>query len=205
MTSKVSYPTLLYYALPALPLALLGLPLYIYLPTFYVSEVGLGVSQVGLLLFFSRLLDMLNDPLIGIITDKTSAHKKLMFLGMLILLIGFYALTHPPKAFLSLWLFSFSLIAYAGWSLITIPYLTLGAKLSDNYHDNTRFSSARESFNIVGLLLALILPYALNIAEDVKMTMTLMWEVIFISLPILLVVSLLGLPQAQKEKNNAAF
>ena len=33
-----------FYGLPGLPLAALGLPLYIYLPTFYAEQLGLGLA-----------------------------------------------------------------------------------------------------------------------------------------------------------------
>lgn len=58
------------YGLLAIPVAFLGLPIYIYLPNFYVNEVGLNIALVGIALFLSRLLDMVSDPFIGLISDK---------------------------------------------------------------------------------------------------------------------------------------
>lgn len=58
------------YGVPAVAISLLGLPLYIYLPTFYAQDVGLGVFVVGVVLFFARLFDMLIDPLIGYMSPR---------------------------------------------------------------------------------------------------------------------------------------
>jgi len=85
------------YGIPALAIALLGLPLYIYLPTFYAQDVGLGVFVVGVVLFFARIFDMLIDPLIGYVSDSFLSRKMMMVIGAIILYISFYALTHPPK------------------------------------------------------------------------------------------------------------
>ena len=53
------------YGVPAVAISLLGLPLYVYLPTYYAQNVGLGVFSVGVVLFFARVFDMFIDPLIG--------------------------------------------------------------------------------------------------------------------------------------------
>jgi Na+/melibiose symporter-like transporter len=175
--------TLYYYALPAFSLAMLGLPLYIYLPTFYTQYVGLSTLEVGLVLFFARTLDLLFDPLIGSLSDRYAKRKVMMFVGMVILIAGFFALSYPLKSWI--WLLGFSFVAYSGWSLMSIPYLALSAELSRDYHDNTRLASTRELFAILGLVSALVLPYALGIAEDSEATMRLMLLVVGLSLPLL--------------------
>ncbi len=49
--NRLGKRTLFSYAATAIPLAMLGLPLYIYLPTFYAQSAGLSVTLVGLILF----------------------------------------------------------------------------------------------------------------------------------------------------------
>ncbi len=67
---KLTYFTLVSYASTAIPLAMLGLPLYIYLPTFYSQSVGLSVTIVGVILFIARLTDVITDPLVGLYSDR---------------------------------------------------------------------------------------------------------------------------------------
>lgn len=184
--------TVVYYAMPALPIALLGLPLYIYLPTFYAEEIGLGVWLVGALLFAARFADMLIDPLIGRLSDRLGRRQPMMAFGAVILLIGFYALTHPPENAEALWLFGFSILIYAGWSTLGIPYLALNAEISPDYHDKTRLASAREIAGILGVIVALTLPYLLNVADKAGATLVLMWQAIAVSLPVLLIISIYG-------------
>ena len=66
------YRQLLFYGLPGLPLAMLGLPLYVYLPSFYTQEIGLTLSTVGLALLAARSLDVITDPLVGWLNDRLS-------------------------------------------------------------------------------------------------------------------------------------
>jgi len=174
---------LIYYALPAFSLAMLGLPLYIYLPTFYTQYVGLSTLEVGLVLFFARTLDLIFDPLIGSLSDRFAKRKMMMLIGMLTLLAGFAALSYPQATWI--WLLVFSFIAYSGWSLMSIPYLALSAELAKTYHDNTRLASSRELFTIVGLVAALVIPYLLNTAENAEATMRLMFITVAVTLPIL--------------------
>ena len=62
---KLSMRTLLAYGCPGLPLAALGLPLYVYLPGYYADELGLGLSAVGAILLIARLFDVFSDPIVG--------------------------------------------------------------------------------------------------------------------------------------------
>jgi glycoside/pentoside/hexuronide:cation symporter, GPH family len=178
------YQAPFFYATPALAIALLGLPLYVYLPTFYAQDVGLGMFEVGLILFVARFLDVLFDPIIGYISDKFALRKSLMLLGALLLLLGFYFLTHPLESSGYFWLFSFSVVVYFAWSMITVPYYALGADISQSYHENTAYASAREFFNITGVLLALILPYAFDVAQNAKSSLELMFQSIVYILPL---------------------
>lgn len=79
--SAMTRQTLGAYGVLALPLAMLGLPLYIYLPTFYAQDVGMDVGMVGALLLIARLFDMAIDPFIGIVSDsftRASMRKLLL-------------------------------------------------------------------------------------------------------------------------------
>ena len=59
------------YGLLGLPLAAGTLPVYLFVPTFYAEELGLGLAAVGAVLFWMRLLDVVSDPVIGWLSDRT--------------------------------------------------------------------------------------------------------------------------------------
>ena len=174
----LSKKAIIYYSLIAIPLAIVGLPLYIYLPTFYVSDIGIDVASVGLILFIARLTDVFTDPFFGYVSDKSvevfKTRKPIMILGSVILILSFYALINPNLDYPKLWLFSFSILIYIGWSMINIPYLTWSSEISDKYEDKTVLNSSRELFSIIGVLIALIVPYAYSVSQNPQETLNIL-------------------------------
>lgn len=188
-----------------MPIALLGLPLYIYLPTFYAQNVGLGVGVVGFILFVARAFDMIFDPILGYVSDRFLSRQKMMLFGAFILLFSFYALTHPLLTCSTLWLLLFSILVYFGWSMINIPYLALSADIGRSYHDNTRLSSSREIMGILGVVIALTLPYVLGVFKEPQTSLLLMNNTLFILLPLCMLLFLYGIRDGFVKKEGKAF
>lgn len=192
--SRLKKATLFSYSAIAIPLAMLGLPLYIYLPTFYAQSIGLSVTLVGLILFFSRLTDVITDPLIGLYSDRYQSRygkrKPFILVGSIILIGSFYALIHPPGIHTELWLLSFSMLVYLGWSIVSIPYLAWSAEITSDYHEKTRLSAAREIFTILGALAALLIPYLYGISESADKSLTLLYMAFVVTLIVLLPLTL---------------
>lgn len=182
--SSLSKKTIVSYSLIAIPLALLGLPLYIYLPTFYTKDVGLHFTTVGLLLFIARITDVFTNPFFGYLSDKSvqyfKSRKPLMIVGSFILIISFYFLINPSSYFLELWLLAFTILIYIGWSMINIPYLTWSSEISLKYEDKTVLNSSRELFTIIGVLIALIVPYLFSVSQDSQKTLQLLFIVFLV-------------------------
>ena len=64
------------YAAPAFALAVVGIPVYVYLPKFYTDVVGVHISALGVILLIVRLFDAVTDPAIGLISDKTGLSRE---------------------------------------------------------------------------------------------------------------------------------
>src|ERR1043165_3256295 len=56
---------------PCLPLPALGLPLVVHLPAYYVRDIGLPLSAVGMAFVWVRFVDIFFDPLLGVMMDRT--------------------------------------------------------------------------------------------------------------------------------------
>ena len=65
------------YALFAALLACAGLPIYIHAPKFYVDEYGVSLTALAAVLFGLRLLDVVQDPLFGRLSERWRAHRGL--------------------------------------------------------------------------------------------------------------------------------
>lgn len=178
MNSKLKKKEVFYYSLIALPLAIIGLPLYIYIPTFYATDVGLDIAIVGLLIFIARVSDVFTDPFFGYLSDKCvqwfNSRKPLMIVGSLILIYSFYSLINPNKEFPQIWLLLYSILIYIGWSMINIPYLTWSSEISFNKIDTTTLNTSREMFTIIGVIIALLIPYIYGVSQNPKETLELL-------------------------------
>lgn len=88
MISKaINTQTTILYGILGIPIAFLGFPLYIYLPTFYVEHIGLGVGIVGFILLVSRLIDMIADPFIGRFCDTYSTKFNIILISSFFVLL----------------------------------------------------------------------------------------------------------------------
>ena len=185
---KILYPA---YGALGFALSVVGIPLFMYLPTYYASDIGVDISTVGIVLFVARALDMAIDPLIGHWSDQTKKRKPFIISGSLLLLIGYYLLIHP-LAYPVIWLFILSMVVYIAWSLISCPYMAWGSEITRDYHEKTTLSSWREVLTLLGMMSALSLPYLLNISDNYGATLQSLYLLLLVSLPIALTALLWG-------------
>ncbi len=140
---------------------MLGLPLYVFLPAYYADSLGFGLAAVGLALMLARVWDVLLDPLIGYASDWVPGkhrRKTLMVLGFAPFIVALYFLLIPsPNSGLGT-LYWAAFLGFAGWSLVILPYQSLGAEADPTPRGRTRLASAREGMGLVGILLAASLP-----------------------------------------------
>lgn len=168
----LSIAGLLAYGLPGLPVGALGVPLFIFLPTFYSQEVGLSLAAVGGVLLAARLWDMVTDPVIGALSDRTRSRfgrrRPWMVAAVPLVMLAVWMIFRPPEDAGVLHLLVWSLLLYLGWTMIQLPHGAWGAELSDDYDERSRIAGAREGFVVVGTLLAAGTPVLIGIDGDVR-------------------------------------
>ena len=157
--------TLAAWALPCLPMAGLGLPLVVYLPEYYSSELGLSLAAVGGAFALVRLLDMAFDPFIGGVMDATRSpigRFRLWFLiSVPILVVASWMLFMAKPGVTSDYLLLWLLVVYAGTSISTLAQVAWGAVLSTDYDQRSRIYGWWQAGNVVGIILVLTLPAVL--------------------------------------------
>lgn len=152
----------------ALPLAFAGLPLYVFAPKFYADHFGLSLSLLGTLLIFCRLLDAVQDPVFGYLSEHylptPRAQKKAIGFSALLMAGAFFLLFHPlvGEEAAAWWFVGALVLTFSAYSFALINYLSLGAALTRDYHAQTALSGWREALGLVGVLAASILPVALS-------------------------------------------
>jgi Na+/melibiose symporter-like transporter len=155
-------PGLAAYAALRMPLALLELPLFVLLPAFYSQQFGMELALIGAILFGTRLVDALADPLIGAAIDRSRhpaggwGYRHWLWASLPALAIGFWAMFSPPVdgGLLAVWLALASVLTYLAYSVASIAYQAWGAELGHTERDRARVTGIREAFGLVGVVAA---------------------------------------------------
>lgn len=161
------------YGLFGLPMSLVALPIYVYVPKFYSDRFGLPLGVIGFILLLVRLVDAISDPLFGWWVDRgrrafgpviLRGYRRFIVMALPLLVAGYVGLFAPPVGqdggtlWPSLWLIGSLVIVYAGFSLANIAYYSWGADLSDIAIERTRITGVREGCGLVGVLAAAAIP-----------------------------------------------
>lgn len=150
------------YASPTLPLAGLGLPLVVYLPEYYVSELGLSLSVVGMAFLLVRLADIILDPILGGLMDRTRSKwgrfRPWLAASVPLLMAASYALFMARPGIGPVFLWSWLIIVYIGFSMAVLAQTAWGAVLSPDYQQRSRIYGFWSAGNVVGMILVLLLP-----------------------------------------------
>ena len=150
------------YGQMALPLAFAGFPLYIIVPDFYATEHGLSLFFIGMALLAIRFFDAVIDPLIGFYSDRYAQHRiRILIAASVIFGLSFVMMFHP-LFYKELWFVISLLCATAGFSIIYVNYNSAGSLVDCSDDHKKRLFSTREAMMLVGLMMAMILPFVLN-------------------------------------------
>jgi len=158
------------YALPAFGLAVVGLPVYLYMPKFYADVVGVPVAAIGAILLGVRIFDAFSDPLIGMLSDRTRSRfgrrRPWIVLGALPLALCIGLLFAPPALAAdtaTVW-FAVSVFAlFLFWTVVTVPYEALGVEISFDYDERTSLLALRDGILLLGTVVAVLSPFLLRV------------------------------------------
>jgi GPH family glycoside/pentoside/hexuronide:cation symporter len=170
---KVPFDRLIAYSTLQLPLAMTALPVVLNVSHFYGEVIQFSLYTMGLIFIFARVVDAIQDPLIGLISDRFTRRGpkgRLAFVAMMlpVLCAGFYMLFVPPgsiygnQTYVGLWLTASLLLVHIGYSGVSISYHSHGAELSDDYNERTKVTVGREVFGLLGMTFAVVVPIALT-------------------------------------------
>ncbi len=194
---------------PALPMASMTLPLTIFLPAFYATVIGLNLALVGILFTIVRTADLFFDPFIGGLMDRTRTRfgrfRPWLAVGAPIVMIGAAMLFLAAPGVGAMYLTTALVIAYAGYSIIILSQMGLGAALSPDYQERSRVFAWWQIFNVGGLILVLVLPPALSLLMPVDQTTTVrsMGVAILVLTPLTVLAALFVVPDPIADAGTA--
>ena len=132
---------------------------------FYYNQVlGLSGSMAGIALFVALCVDAVTDPLVGSLSDFTRSRwgrrHPYMYWAAVPFALSFFFLFVPPDGLgetgLFLWLMGFTVLTRVTMTFYQVPFLSLGAELTDNYDERTLLAALRNVFQLAGMFAVLI-------------------------------------------------
>ena len=144
----------------ALMLAAAGLPLYIHLPAYASGELGMSLGALGGLLIGLRVLDFVQDPLLGRMVDSfPNARALFAALALLGLGLGFaLVFAFLPAAGQLFWLILGLALLFTAHSLGSILFYGQSTALAGGEAGLVKLAAYREGGSLVGVLLAALAP-----------------------------------------------
>lgn len=127
---------------------------------FLTNSLGVSPAWAGAAMLFPKLWDVVTDPLMGFISDRTNSRwgrrRPWMFIGAITLPLAFYQVFAVPE-FASwqgsyYWVMSWYIVAAACFTVYVVPYVSMPAEMTNSYHERTRILAWRMGFVVVGIL-----------------------------------------------------
>jgi glycoside/pentoside/hexuronide:cation symporter, GPH family len=160
--SRLPLRTRLAYGVPNFGMALVGVPILVYLPRFYSDVMGVSVAWLGVVFVAGRIIDAITDPLMGVLSDRSrSKHgrrRPWITWGCLPLALLSVALYVPPDRLsdgaTTVWASLVILGWFLAYTVVNVPYRALGPELSDDYDERTALFSIREGMLVLATVVA---------------------------------------------------
>lgn len=130
------------------------------LPLYMTTVLGLEPALAGLVILIAKIWVVIADPIAGVLSDKTDTRwgrrRPFILAGGLIASLSFLFLFFVPDIQDQI-LFAYMTIVYlilnTGYSMFSVPYLTMASEMSDDPDERTTILSFRNAALAIGLLI----------------------------------------------------
>ena len=136
-----------------------------FLLVFFTNVAGIPAGLAGSILMVGKIWDAVNDPFVGVLTDKTKSRRwgrRLPWLlyGAIPFGIFFFLQWIVPTT--NVWgLFWYyviiGVISQVFYTVVNLPYTAMTPELTQDYDERTSLNSIRFAFSIGGSILSLLL------------------------------------------------
>ena len=163
-SSRVPWRTIVAFGAPAMGSGYMYLLLSLYVMKFATDILLIAPAVMGAIYSLSRIWDAISDPLVGYLSDRTQLRmgrrRSWILASCVPIAAGFYMVFSPPDTLseqgLIIWMAVAVIGFYSAMTLFFVPHLSLGAEISDDYHERSRLFGMRHSAYIIGSILSLI-------------------------------------------------
>ncbi|PSB21610.1 MFS transporter [Phormidesmis priestleyi ULC007] len=170
MSGKLNLSTKLAYGAGDFGPAVTANILSVFLLIFFTSVAGLDPGMAGSILLISKIWDAVNDPIVGMLSDKTRSrwgrrHPWMIFGAIpfgffffLQWLVPQFSSDPTTNQWSLFWYYiAISILFNSFYTAVNLPYTALTPELTQDYDERTSLTSFRFGFSIGGSILSLLL------------------------------------------------
>ena len=140
-----------------------GYIISMYFSIFLTKVVGLDIRYAGFITMIAVVWDGINDPIMGIITDRTRSkygrHRAYLKWGIpfvfvsYILLWNSFGLDGENHPYVTVAYFVFAYVLYkTAYTIIAVPHTAMLPELAPEYNKRTQYTSVSYIFNSCGMI-----------------------------------------------------
>ncbi len=174
-SGRVRWPVVLAYGAPGVGAGYMYLLVNLYVMKFSTDVLLIAPAVMGLIFSVSRVWDAISDPLVGYLSDRTRSRygrRRTWIVGSIVPIAAVFVMVFAPPEALGnagriAWMATAIIGFYSVMTVFLVPHLSLGAELSDDYHERSRLFGMRHAAFTIGSILALGSMQALINAEEV--------------------------------------
>lgn len=119
-------------------------------PLFFTNVFGLTIADTATLMLLARMFDVVTDPLMGALADRTQSrwgtYRPWMIFGAVPLGLIFALLLYTPDLGITgkrIWAYSLYILMMVVYTAVNVPYGSLLGVMTDDDNQKNQFSSFR--------------------------------------------------------------
>jgi glycoside/pentoside/hexuronide:cation symporter, GPH family len=163
-TNKLSFSTKLAYGAGDLGPAITANVQVFFLLLFFTNVAGLTAGLASNILLIGKVWDAVNDPIVGVLSDRTShpwgrRYPWIVYGAIPFGILFFLQWIVPSQnhTFLFWYYVIIAILFNTAYTAVNLPYTALTPELTQDYNERTSLNSFRFAFSIGGSILSLIL------------------------------------------------
>lgn len=150
------------FALPCVPVAAMLMPVVVYLPNYYATDLGVSLGAIGLAFGIVRLFDLWLDPTLGFLIDKTNTrfgrYRPWLVAGLPIAVLAVWMLFMAQPGIDGDYILFWLILGFLGQSMASMAHVAWAARIAPEYSQRTRMFSWWQGFTVLGMLVVLAMP-----------------------------------------------
>ncbi len=140
-----------------------GYIISMYFTVFLTNVVGMKLEHATFIIMIATIWDGVNDPLMGIITDRTRSkygrHRRYLLWSIPIIVVSYimlwnsFGLDAHKNPGLCIAYYGFAYVLYkTGYTMVDVPHTSMLPTLAPEYNKRTQYTSVTYIFNSVGMV-----------------------------------------------------